>query len=531
MRRLFVLVLLLVLVLVPAAPAPAHIVPTGVGMQLYLKIQPRKVVVEYNLGFSDFAGYAEVLKMEADRDNVLEKEEIDAWLDAQRGKLAAGLEIVLDGKRLGLKFLEHKSFALFAGTKVNEVSGAPFDTWWTWEAEADLAKGEHTFEIRDRNYEREDRMPILWFPKSPMGFRTYAFEPDPKEARYLDAGTDYQLFAAAATLFVEFNPEAASPPAAAPGAAPVVASTGTTSGDATSDGMRKYAEKSAADAAAKTGRPIEYRGAEETQEGRALVELRDKTWYVALALALLWGAAHALAPGHGKSMVAAYLLGTEGRVRDAVSLGAIVTITHTASIFVLAVLVFYLAEHVFGVNPNTAAGRAAIAMEIAAGVIVFLMGVGILYRRLQGIDDHGHSHGPGGHHHHGHDHEHEHGHGHGHESEKENEPGKGVLALGFAAGFQPCTAGIALVFMSLAQGWLWKGIYLLIAFSLGLGLVIISIATAMVTMKSMLKEKIEPEGRFIRALPALSAAALTAVGAWMVIDVLMRNKIGPFAHT
>ncbi len=67
---------------------------------------------------------------------------------------------------------------------------------------------------------------------------------------------------------------------------------------------------------------------------------------LALALALFWGAAHALGPGHGKSIVAAYLIGQRGTVRHAAYLGGIVTVTHTAGVFALGAVTLLLSEFI-----------------------------------------------------------------------------------------------------------------------------------------------------------------------------------------
>jgi nickel/cobalt transporter (NicO) family protein len=510
------LLIVAVLGLVALSPALAHIVPVGLGIQGYLKVlDPKHVYLEYNLGFSDLAGYSEVLKMETSRDDVLSKEEIEAWMDQLQPKLLEGLEVTLDGKRLSFKLIERKRYALFAGTNVKAIPGAAFDTWWYFVSDVDIAPGAHTIKLYDRNFEREITQHIIWFtrPEPASRILTFAFEPEPKDARSMEAGPDWQMFARGATYYLEFMPaayEAAAPTATAAVTAPATAAA---SG---SQGMKTVAEESAAKAG------IQYRGAEEIEEQRQLIALRGTIWYFAIALALAYGAAHALAPGHGKSMVAAHLLGTQGRLKDAFSLGLVVTFTHTAANFVIAVLIFWLADRVFGVSQHTAAGQSQIVMEIAAGIAVFLMGVAILYRRMLALASgkpHTHSHGPlGAHHHHGDGHDHGHAHG----------APAGLLSLGFWAGFQPCTAGIALTLMSVQQGWLWKGLYLLVAFSLGLGLVIVAIAVAMVTMKSLLAGKVNTQGLLMRAMPVVSAATLTVIGAWMVYDVLARNKVGPF---
>jgi ABC-type nickel/cobalt efflux system permease component RcnA len=519
-HRLPALLAAAALVLAAAGAARAHIVPTGVGMQTFVRLGADKVEVEYNLGFSDLNGYEQVLKMETSHDDILQAEEIEAWLDQIGPKLAAGLDVRLDGKRLELKIVKRRVLALFPGTNVKEIAGAPFDTFWNLECAVAIGPGPHTIEVADKNFEREIAQSIMWLPRPDARFRNYAFTPQPPDALLETHAKDWAIYARAVKLEVEL--------AAAP-AAPAA----TTS----SEDMRKKAEEAAAARGVTLAASLEsapralggsYRGREEVEEGTRLTRLGGEVWYVALGLALLWGAAHALAPGHGKSMVAAYLLGTEGRIGDAVALGGIVTITHAGIIFVIAVATFAAAEYVFGISRTSMQGYSAIGFELASGALVAVLGVRILVRRVgqlrrgEAMEDH--SHGPDGHHHHGpgghaHAHDHAHPHAHGERSD--------VLSLGLAAGLQPCTAGMTLVAMSVTQGWLWKGLYLLLAFSLGLGLVIVSIAVSMVVTKQIFAERFETkEGRFLRqVLPLVSASLLAAVGCWMVVDCLVRNRL------
>ena len=67
---------------------------------------------------------------------------------------------------------------------------------------------------------------------------------------------------------------------------------------------------------------------------------------VSLLVAVFWGAAHAFSPGHGKAIVAAYLMGTKGRPRDAFALGGIVTVTHTIGVFALGIATLALSEFI-----------------------------------------------------------------------------------------------------------------------------------------------------------------------------------------
>jgi ABC-type nickel/cobalt efflux system permease component RcnA len=188
----------------------------------------------------------------------------------------------------------------------------------------------------------------------------------------------------------------------------------------------------------------------------------------ALAIALLLGATHALAPGHGKTVMAFYLAGQRTRsVRAAVSVGASVTLAHTGSVLGLGVLV--------------AAGTAFVParvypwLTVASGVLIVLLGAALLRSagRRGHSHDHGHGHGHGhGHiHAHGHSYGHSHGHGHGHGHSHGRRPGRvGLLALGLAGGLVPSPSAVVLLLAATAAGRAWFGAVLVAAFGVGMAL-------------------------------------------------------------
>ena len=130
---------------------------------------------------------------------------------------------------------------------------------------------------------------------------------------------------------------------------------------------------------------------------------------VSLLIAAFWGAVHALTPGHGKALVAGYLVGTRGRPRHAFILGATVTATHTAGVFGLGLVTLLLSQFVVPEQLYP-------WLTLVSGVLVVAVGVGVLRGRLRA----GHNHGSGvrlqsdtsthaaepDHHHHGHHHHH-----------------------------------------------------------------------------------------------------------------------------
>ena len=94
-----------------------------------------------------------------------------------------------------------------------------------------------------------------------------------------------------------------------------------------------------------------------------------------LLAAFGWGAVHALSPGHGKAMVAAYLVGTRGTPRQAVALGATVTVTHTAGVVLLGVVALTLSQYVLPEDLYP-------WLNLVAGLLVLGVGAAVLRGRL-----------------------------------------------------------------------------------------------------------------------------------------------------
>jgi|HigsolmetaAR202D_1030399.scaffolds.fasta_scaffold16429_2 ABC-type uncharacterized transport system, permease component len=242
----------------------------------------------------------------------------------------------------------------------------------------------------------------------------------------------------------------------------------------------------------------------------------------ALGLAFFLGAAHALTPGHGKTIVAAYLAGSRGRVLDAVWLGGIVTFTHTASVFVLGLITLYASQHV-------AVDRIYPWLALLSGTLVTLIGGSLLLKRIRGEADH--HHGPGGHHHHHHhhhhhdhhhshdhaDHHHDHTHGHHHSGGRESRAG--LLSLGISGGLVPCPEALVVLMLSLTLRQLGFGLALLTAFSLGLAAVLIAIGVLMVLAAPLLG-RLSEGNRFSRLLPVGSAAVVTVLGIGLMAEAL-----------
>jgi nickel/cobalt exporter len=241
----------------------------------------------------------------------------------------------------------------------------------------------------------------------------------------------------------------------------------------------------------------------------ALIEQGDLSFGI-LALSLLiaafWGAAHALTPGHGKALVAAYLVGTKGAPRHAFMLGGTVTIAHTAGVFAIGIVTLALSQFIL---PE----RLYPWLTLISGLLVVGVGAAVLRQRLRsrGRDDHHHGHHDHGEHHHGeHGESHEHQHHHRHHDD-DRLTSKGILGVGIAAGLLPCPSALVVLLSAIALHRVGLGLALIVAFSVGLAATITGIGLVAVYARRAFG-RLSLDGPIVQALPAVSAALILAVG-------------------
>jgi ABC-type nickel/cobalt efflux system permease component RcnA len=216
---------------------------------------------------------------------------------------------------------------------------------------------------------------------------------------------------------------------------------------------------------------------------------------VALAIAFFWGAAHALTPGHGKALVAGYLVGTRGRPRHAFVLGATVTITHTAGVFALGFVTLALSQFIV---PE----RLYPWLTLVSGLLVVTVGAGVLRSRLRSRDlKVSDSSRTGGTHAHAHDHHHA----------DDALTSRGLLGVGIAAGLLPCPSALVVLLSAIALHRLAFGLALIVAFSVGLAATVTGIGLVAVLARRAFSPA-RLDGRLIGALPAISAAVMLVVG-------------------
>ncbi|MEA2363434.1 MAG: nickel/cobalt transporter (NicO) family protein [Thermoleophilaceae bacterium] len=212
-----------------------------------------------------------------------------------------------------------------------------------------------------------------------------------------------------------------------------------------------------------------------------------------LLAAFGWGALHALSPGHGKAMVAAYLVGTRGRSRHAIALGATVTVTHTIGVFALGGVTLALSQYVLPEDLYP-------WLTLISGLLVVVIGIGVLRSRVLKAR-HAHAH-----HHDHHDHEHHHEHDHHHELSW-----KGLLGMGTAAGLIPCPSALVVLLAAISQHEVALGLLLITAFSLGLAATLTGLGLVVVSARKLIPPGLAA-GRLAAVLPAASALLIVGVG-------------------
>jgi ABC-type nickel/cobalt efflux system permease component RcnA len=201
---------------------------------------------------------------------------------------------------------------------------------------------------------------------------------------------------------------------------------------------------------------------------------------LSLLIAAFWGAAHALSPGHGKAMVAAYLVGSRGTPRHALLLGLTVTVTHTAGVFALGLVTLGLSELIVPEQLYP-------WLNLVSALLVVCVGVSVLRARLRRRHAHHH------HHHHG------------------ERSLRDLLAVGISGGLLPCPTALVVLLAAISLHRVGYGLVLILAFSVGLAGAMTGVGLAAVSARRFLRRK-SFDGRIVRALPAASAAVILVLG-------------------
>lgn len=270
-----------------------------------------------------------------------------------------------------------------------------------------------------------------------------------------------------------------------------------------------------------------------------LEQLGPVSLLLAIAIAFGWGAAHALTPGHGKTIVAAYLVGSRGTSRHALFLGLTTTITHTLGVFGLGFLTLLASRFIVPDQLYPWLG-------VVSGLMVLGLGLSLFrgrWRQFLGQPfhhphDHHHSHHPHDHDHgHGHDHDHHHhhhDHGHAHSHLPPGADGspvtwRSLLALGISGGLAPCPSALVVMLSAIALGRIGFGLVLIVAFSLGLASVLTAIGLLWVHSGRLIGRLPLAAGLLPRVAPVLSALFIVGAGLVITWQALVQTGVVPAA--
>ena len=234
---------------------------------------------------------------------------------------------------------------------------------------------------------------------------------------------------------------------------------------------------------------------------------------VGLAVAFGLGAIHALSPGHGKTIVAAYLVGARGTAKHALFLGGMVTFTHTISVFFLGLATLFLSRFVL---PE----RIYPVLGAISGLSIVWIGATLFFKRLRSAKHPRPVSNPL---------VHDHGDGHIHSHVPEGDVTmSSLIALGASGGLVPCPSALVLLLSSVALGRVALGLTLLVAFSAGLAVVLSGIGLVVLFAKHLLPDPKGAAGSAaFRYLPVASAAIITCAG--IVMTGVALGVIRPFA--
>jgi ABC-type nickel/cobalt efflux system permease component RcnA len=448
---------------------------------------------------------------------------VKRFVESRGQEFARGLTLMLDGKRLPLKLLSSEViFPPGAGGLPTMKMG------FVYQALVDETAGRASgnLEYADNNYPgHAGWKEIIAVPNAGVNFITTSAPGKDRSAELTNYPTDLLNSPPqdlSATIQFHF-PAMPAPAAHAKRVAPIVRAAGA-------------APLMAAPAPPSSIPPLRLQANQQATPRNAFTELITtrslSLWFLITAafIAFGLGALHALEPGHGKTIVAAYLVGSRGTARHALLLGVIVTASHTAGVFALGAITLYASRYIVPEQLYPWLG-------VFSGLTIAGLGGYMFLRRWSGLDlEHSHISGQL--------------HGHWFSSRKKDAPeteptapGKPIslyqlFALGITGGIIPCPAALVVLLSAFALHRIGLGFFLIIAFSLGLAAVLISFGMLMVYGRRFMA-RLQVNGPLTtRWLPVASAAFMTVLGAGIAVRAflttgidfhnLSKEKLGPF---
>ena len=492
--RIWIVILIYLLSCAFVIETTAHDVPIDrTGHHIQLVIFKDEVIVDYTIVFSEVAYLKTLAKMNTDGQGDVSQSEKGLYHSTKRKRLLESLELMVDGKSVILTDFEtvddskRRLFSYKFAMPIVEESTALESVDATLRHEIsiysniELSKGEmlEYYLAADKNIEITDAK--RWNKKG--------------EKRKVKGERGALVAYSVLNKTVENSP--------------------------LSEVQKAAGDKKIADESKPSGRLEGFISAP---------ELSLKLIFISLLVSAFLGGLHALTPGHGKAIVAAYLVGSKGRIRDAIFLGITITITHTFSVIILGVITLYASQYILSQDIVPLLG-------FISGLLIVIIGAWLLIRRLQAYYgfavEHSHSHGGEVHIHSGVDaHQHDdpslrsgQALNHNHTREPKSDVSLwSLLTLGISGGIVPCPDGLIILLLAITVNRIAFGLVIIGAFSAGLGIVLMTIGILMVVAKPII-DRFTGTGRWMRRLPVISAIVIILLGLGIAIKSLIDSGI------
>lgn len=477
MSRRVAAALLAALAVLVGSPRAASAHPLGnftINHYAAISVGGERIDVRWVLDMAEIPAFSELQSIDADRDGTVSDGERDRYLDQTITGLLAELRLTVDGRRMPLEAVA-RELTFPPGQAGLDTLRLAVDFRATVPASTDAHEGS----FADTSFDERVGWREIVVTALPDARLLRSTAPDRGQSDELRAYPTDGLEAPLDVRHASFSFEAGVDPAAGVNSAPTPGALVRPGGDPLAALV----------------------GGSATLSGSIL----------ALLLSLGLGAAHAVSPGHGKTLVAAYLVGSRSGVRQALILGLTVAITHTAGVFVLGAIILAASERLV---PE----RVLVWLSAAAAALVVALGAWLVGRALGtrgALAAHGRA---------VHSHDHPAGHRHPH---PEN-PRRGVVLIGLAGGLVPSASALIVLLASLGQGRFGYGVSLIGAFGLGMALVLSGVGIGVVLLRDRarvlaVRTRLAPRmERLGAALPLLCGLVVVGVGVVMAVQALSR---------
>jgi len=441
-----------------------------------IEVAPRDVRIRYVVDLAEIPTFEVAQAIDADRDGALSAAELNAYLESIVPQYLEGLRLTVGGERLNLAPVG-KSVNIAPGAGGLPTLRVVCDLTGTLPRDG-LTDGAR-FRYADTNHRER------------AGWHELVVTPGPGVTIF-----DSSAYGSGVTDELKAYPEDLL-------MAPLDERAGEWSA------ARRGAPAGARPLQTRDGKPVRV-ARDRLAELIAVPALTPGVALFGLLLAFGLGGLHALSPGHGKTIVGAYLVGSRGSARDAAFLGLTVTVTHTIGVFALGLVTLFASRYVL---PE----RLYPILSFASGALVVVIGVWLFVKRLGGALGEAAW---------AHDHDHDHG-GLGHSHLPPGGAGsavswRGLLALGVSGGLLPCPSALVVLLAAISLHRVGYGLLLIVAFSLGLAAILTAVGLAFVYAGRYVQPA-GGAGRLARVIPIFSALVITAAGLIICYEALTQG--------